>query len=167
MTAALAQVDQIRGPKLETGAQGLDLCPFLISIYTRTWSSGERGSGSYSDSITTLPAWTKVKKLSEREIAQSGGRYRTGDMVVWHVRPPYTDIITGKPGGFTQAQLDPTILDDGVEVFYRLTEQYANQAGEAGDYELVELDRSHPMHFDVVIRRRSMPASDPQPPYET
>lgn len=157
MTWALSQTDRITGPS------GLDLCPYLIAIYTRTWWGGIRGDGSYSDSILQLPPWSKIRKVHEREIAQSGGRYRTGDVMIWHLRPRYTDPVTNAVGGFTEQQLDPPILNDGVEVFYRLTAQHPNATGEAGDYTLVELDRSSPLHFNVVIRRRTTPASDPQP----
>src|SRR6185312_15424469 len=93
-----------------------------------------------------LPAGTKVRHVTQKEIAGSGGRYEDGDIKVSFITPQYDS------GGFTQAQLAPVATQQGVEIVYRLDEQ-SGATGVSGDYSLVEFRRDANLHFELVIGR--------------
>ena len=111
-----------------------------------------------------LPPYTKIRHVSQREIAGSGGRYEEGDVRCTEIMPTFTDPITGAPGGFTEAQLRPTGAQgnsqnlQAVETIYRLSQVDGARPGIAGDYSLVELSRDKSWNFILIIgRRRTTP----------
>ncbi len=137
----------------------LDIRPTRIDIVTRTWAGPRRGAnpGQYTDAVTSLPTYTKARHVTQREIAQSGGRYEEGDVIVGPITPAYAATQFQPAGGFTEQQLAPR-ASQGVEIIYRLTLQ-AGASGIAGEYELVELRRDKALHFDLVLtRKRTTPA---------
>src|SRR5437016_3334282 len=106
----LRVADRLRA---RTGPDGFDIRPSRLSIITRTWAAGHRGSPapspgapSYVDVVLDLPQVYAVRQLSTREVASSGGTYETGDLLVGPITPAYKRIDGGQ-GGFTEDQLKP------------------------------------------------------------
>lgn len=123
------------------GPDGLDVRTSKLTIITRTWSGGRAGMGTYSDASLELPQHYKLKDLSSKEIAGSGGRYQQNDIRVGPITPAYSS------GGYTPAQLAPA-GDNGVEVLYQIT------GPDSGMYSLVECCTDAAFHYSLVLRRR-------------
>ncbi len=130
--------DRVRGVP-----QALDERTTSVTVRTVTWLGGRRGvdGGSvYSDLVLTPRP--KVREVSQRDIASSAGRYTVGDVKVGPITPAYPG------GGYTVAQLDPTLTTNGLEVVYVL------DGGVTGEYARVSVgtDRSH--SYFVVLRKK-------------
>jgi hypothetical protein len=151
LTPALSKIDRIMGPDV------LDLRATQIKIIQRTWSEGRRGGGVATDAEPAqLPNWIKVRHVTQREIAGSGGRYEEGDVLVGPIRPSFVDS-QGNVGGFDEADLSPPV-SKGIENVYVLTQTYPDATGIAGEYGLVEMKRDRTFRFMLVLgRRRSTP----------
>jgi hypothetical protein len=136
------------------GPTVMDLRPTSISVITRNWSDGtDSGDGFPSDTTLTLPNYTKVRHLSQREIAQSGGVYEDGDIIVGPITPQYTSPVDGvTTGGFTEAQLAPSVTAPAGEVVYRVAQQ-SGATGLSGDYARVEIRRDRTLRMMLVLRR--------------
>jgi hypothetical protein len=128
----------------------MDLRPTSVAIITRTWDMGQRGAGVGRDAPLPLPNYTKVRHLSVREIADSGGVFEDGDIRVGPITPVYA--INGITGGFTEAQLNPPIPTNSIQVIYRVALQ-SGASGIAGDYTIVSLFRDRTLKFILVLRR--------------
>lgn len=129
------------------GEVGIDIRPNSISVVVRTWSSGKIGSGTPTDStplvLTPVP---KVREVSTREVASSGGRFEMGDLRVGPITPSYT----GPPaGGYTTAQVAPEVAPDldGVEVLYLVT------GPDAGEYRRISINTDFALHYTLTLRR--------------
>ncbi len=119
-----------------------------VAIVLRTWASGEIETPStqtagtdYTDVTIRLVPNPKVRRVTQREIASSGGRYETADIVIG----PMTPAFAG--GGNTVAQLDPLVLAAGVELIFVLT------GPNAGEHVVIDVRRDRPMRYEVVVRR--------------
>ena len=123
-----------------TGSERLDQRPSRLTIRTRTWSGGRTGDGTATDSDLELPQHYKIKELSVREIASSGGRFEIGDLrVVVTTRDDYTDT------GYATAQLAPEV-SKGTEVIYLLSGQIE------GEYSRIALTSDRPYRRELVLR---------------
>jgi hypothetical protein len=143
---ALEQVDRV--------VHELDLAPTAIDIITRKWSGGRKRVGVAGDTVLPLPRWTVVAEVSNREVAQSGGRFTMGDLRVGPIRPHFKgNACLIYNGGFTIDQLRPTVTDESTEIIYRARQEHGMGTGWSGDYYLVELTRDDPLEFYAVIRR--------------
>ncbi len=146
-----AVADIVRGI---AGPSILDQRPAQLTRRLRTWSGGFRGA----DAVPAQPQFTdvdlvidqkfRIRQLSTREIANSGGQYEMGDIIVDHITPDFTDPITSAAGGYTEAQLKPTQTENGVELYYVVTGQHA------GEYQCVELRSWRAYSYALVLRRR-------------
>lgn len=158
----LALADRMRSLPAATqlsGAAGFDIRPNAVTRRLRTWASGRLGdpmpatSGvDYTDADIPLAPTPKVRALSAREIASSGGRYEDGNLVVGPITPAYTvtaccTSATETSGGYTVEQLDPVITTDGVELIYLV------DGPNAGEYYLHEVRRDRSMRYELVIGR--------------
>lgn len=140
----------------------LDLAPSDIHVVTRKWS-GTVGTRPFTDISTfalqgPLPARQdgpklKVRHLSARFVAQSGGRYEMGDLMVGPIRPYFTNPLTSVPGGFMVRELDPPNTDDATEVFWRVKQVNQAGSGVTGDYRVIHIDETDALFYKVVIRR--------------
>lgn len=147
------------------GAKALGQRPTTLTIITRTYSGPNRGSQvPFVDSTLVLPQYTKIRHVSQREIAGSGGAYEEGDVICTEIMPIFTDPVTSLPGGFTESQLHPLGAQgnsqslQSVEIIYRLSQVTGSRPGIAGDYSIVELKRAKSWGYILVIgRRRTTP----------
>jgi hypothetical protein len=139
--------------RAKTGPNGFDIRPTALTVVTRRWTSGtvgvdpeDLGTPGFTDSRLELPAVYKVRQVTTREIASSGGRYETGSVRVGPITPSYA-AASGAQGGVSEAQLKPA-GDAGTEVVYVLS------GAHAGEYALVGLESSAPFGWWIVLSRR-------------
>lgn len=138
-TDLLPIVDELRAL---AGPSGFDVRTSGLTVRTRTWAGGKRGIGPVSDSNLVLAQIYKIREVSTREIASSGGLFEMGDVRVGPITP--TDV---SGGGYTAAQLAPE-GQTGTEVVYVITGDLA------GEYARVELNKSKPFSWYLILRRR-------------
>lgn len=151
---ALDTIDSIAGPNY------LDIRTTTCQIIKRVWTSGIIGKGGPTGFVDTvvvsLPNYIRIRHLTEREIANSGGRYELGSVVIGPVRPQWT-AFDGTTGGFSQSQLAPN-GDQGTAIIHRLTPlDPADIAttGIAGDYRVKDIKRDRSMRFMLFANRQS------------
>ncbi len=138
-TSLLKTVDTVRAVLSKSS---IDERTTSVTIRTRTWTGGRVGAdGGTSDSDVTLTPRPRVKELSQREIAGSGGRYQAGDVRVGPITPAWSS------GGYTAAQLAPVITANGIEILYVLA------GGIAGEYSRVDLETARSHSYFLVLRR--------------
>lgn len=150
--ALLPVLDTVRsivGPTQLSGAPGLDIRPNGLTITVRTWPGrlGDTTAGSYSDSSATLAPVPRIRALSSREIAGSGGLYEEGDLLVGPITPAYTNPDTST-GGYSEVDLAPVQSTDNIEVLYLIT------GPNAGDYRRIELRRGRAFRYELVLRKK-------------
>jgi hypothetical protein len=104
-------------------------------------------TASFVDTSLVLPTIYRVRQVTTREVASSGGRYEMGDMRVGPVTPAFTRD-DGSTGGFTEAQLKPDPTDEATETIYQLT------GAHGGDYALVAVESTRAFSWYLVLRRR-------------
>ncbi len=124
----------------------MGLRPNGFAIVVRTWASGAVGKGTFTDSTLPIAPNPKMREVSTRELASSGGVYEQGDLLVG----PFTPAYDGPPpGGYTPAQLDPPLspADRGVEVIYVVI------GPDAGQYRRITATRDRAMRYMLVLRR--------------
>lgn len=138
-TDLLPIVDELRAL---AGPSGFDVRTSRLTVRTRTWAGGRRGLGPASDSDLDLAQIYKIREVSTREIASSGGLFEMGDIKVGPITP--TDV---SGGGYTAAQLAPE-GQTGTEVIYVISGDLA------GEYARVELNKSKPFSWYLTLRRR-------------
>jgi hypothetical protein len=120
-----------------------DVWPTSLTIRVRTWEGGRIGTeGGTTDVDLVISPKPRVKDVSQREIAGSGGRYEAGDVRVGPITPQYAG------GGYTPAQLAPPVGSNGVEVLYVLS------GGISGEYGRVDLQTDHSLSYWLVLRRK-------------
>jgi hypothetical protein len=102
-----------------------------------------------SETVLTLTPTPKIREISSREVASSGGHYELGDLKVTKITPQHTkNAVTA---GYTPEEIRPQpSLVDGqhLEVIYAIT------GPTAGDYTLVDSDFSKNFGYELTLRRR-------------
>ena len=83
---------------------GEGLRRYSVTIRVRTWSAGRIGGGTATNADLVLSPAPRVRVLSSREIAASGGTYEEGDYRIDKITPAYSAPTTG---GYTPAKLKP------------------------------------------------------------
>jgi hypothetical protein len=149
-TRMLPVFDRLRA---KTGPSGFDIRPTSLAIITRRWTSGTVGVAPddpavppYTDGRLALPAVYKVRQVTTREIASSGGRYEAGDVHLGPITPAYTNS-DGSQGGLSESQLKPD-GDEATEIVYELA------GAHAGEYALIALVSTAPFSWWLVLTRR-------------
>lgn len=127
-----------------SGPTGLDIRTNQLTIRTRTWSGTYLRDGTATDVDLVLPARYPVRRVSAHEMAASAGVYELGDLSVAHITP-----FDGVSVGYTQAQLNPTITSNKVEVIYVITGSHA------GNYSLKECQTYRPFSYRLILTRRA------------
>jgi hypothetical protein len=115
-----------------------------VTIRTRTWGGGRRGVEPSTDADFVLPRRYRVRQISSKEIASSGGLYNEGDMRIGPITPPYT---SGGGGGFTAEQLRPAGATN-KEIFVILTGDMT------GEYTIKDFNSDRPFSWFLIIGRR-------------
>lgn len=138
-TDLLPVVDELRGL---AGPSGFDVRTSKLTIRKRTWAGGRRGLGPAADSDIELAQIYKMRELSSKEVAGSGGLFEMGDIKVGPITP--TDV---SGGGYTEAQLAPD-GSTGTEVIYVVTGDLA------GEYTRIKLNKTKPFSWYLTLRRR-------------
>src|SRR5712691_10255736 len=87
-TALLPVVDRLRSLR---GPSHFDIQTIKLSIVKRVWSGGRRGLGTLTQTtlIDVLQQY-KIRHVSAREVAGSGGRYEMEDLKVGPITPKFT-----------------------------------------------------------------------------
>lgn len=156
-TDILPIADELRGL---AGPSELDVRPSQLTIRKRTWSGGRIGLGATQDPVTHLPAaYTdddavvpqiyRIRHVSAREVASSGGRYEAEDIKVGPITPAYGFQSTA--GGWSPSALKPDGTD-AMEVIYVIGG--ADENAMHGDYTLIQLHTEQPFSFYTILRRR-------------
>lgn len=116
-----------------------------VVIRTRTWVGARSAGADYVDELLPLTnPRPRVRVLSTREVAASGGRYEMGDLRIDKITP----YFAGPPaGGYTPAQLDPPVSSENVEVTYVVTGAFA------GEYALEANNTDRALGYSVVVKR--------------
>lgn len=121
---------------------------YTVTVRTRTWAGGAPGlpvgsTPSHSDLVITPSP--RVRTLSAKEIAGSGGTYQEGDFIVTGITPQFT--LQGG-GGYSPAQLRPTVSAPNQDVCYILT-------GDEGPIEcfLHEERVANPFEYTLILGR--------------
>lgn len=150
-TAALRLVDVGRSL---LGPDVTDMRPTVAQIIVRTWTGGDVGRHDPIDDPVesiTLPLYSKVRAVTQREIAGSGGRFEDGDVVLGPITPQYP-MPDGTVAGFTEIQLRPKAAQ-GTEIVYKFEQQEGHATGLVGEYVLIEFKRDKALRFELVLGR--------------
>jgi len=143
------RIRSIAGPTKLSGNDGLDVRPNSLTITVRTWPGrlGDTTAGEYSDASTTLAPVPRIRSLTSREVAASGGLYEQGDLLVGPITPAYTNT-DASTGGYSETDLAPVQSTDSIEVLYLIT------GPSAGDYRRIELRRGRAFRYELVLRKK-------------
>lgn len=116
-----------------------------VRIRRRVWPGaiGDDSGGPPVDTDLVLSPWPRVKEVTGKDVAASGGTYRTGDLNIGPITPAYS--VSGKSGGYTDAQLRPVSTDDHTQIIYVV-------AGD--DYQYVDDITDRAMARWVIVRRK-------------
>lgn len=137
----LPDLDELRDLANEFG-----LRRYSLTLRTRTWSGGQPGMGTPTDTDVVVDPPPKVRLLTTKEIADSGGTYQKGDFKVEKMTPRYTSPTAG---GFSPAMLQIAPGGSAQDVAWVLT-------GDEGAIECTAIE----FHFDkafnywMVLRAR-------------
>lgn len=113
-----------------------------VTIRLRTWSGGAPGIGTATNTDLAITPRPKVKALSPREIASSGGTFTDGDLRIAPIPPQHVG------GGFTPAQLQPAPAANQDVVVVLVDDQQTTLAT------IVVADFSKPFRYELVVRPR-------------
>ena len=137
----LPVVDQLRQLPDDFG-----LRRYTVTIRRRVWSGGAPGLGTPANTDLVLTPKPKVRQLSSREVADSGGTYEMGDYELSRITPRYSSPTTG---GYTPTQLllQPEGADQDVCVILN---------GDEGEIEcqVVTSTFDRAFRYTLVVRRR-------------
>lgn len=96
---------------------------YTVTLRSRTWPGGAPGLGTPVSVDTVITPPPKVRSLSPKEIADSGGAYLDGDFMVEKITPSYVSPTTGgwspavlhqHPGSLAQDCLIVLMGDEGM-----------------------------------------------------
>lgn len=117
-----------------------------VSVVTRLWPSGTRGVPSETDYVdsTVTPLVNprpKVRQITSREIASSGGMYEDGDLRVDKLTPKFA------AGGYLPEEIAPIAPDKGTEILYLVTGPLA------GEYRRINSNLDRALGYSLTLRR--------------
>lgn len=126
----------------------LGLRRYTATIRRRTWPGGRPGSGNAVNTDLVITPTPRVRVVSAREIASSGGTYQEGDYRIDRITPRYTGATSG---GYTPEQLKPVITaaDEDVVVVLAGDEQLVKVCAFVGP---VMFDRA--FGYSLVVRQK-------------
>lgn len=116
-----------------------------VVVRTRRWVGERSADGDYVDELLPLAnPRPRVRAPTGNEIASSGGKLESGDVVIDKITPRFA----GPPaGGYTPDQLDPPVSEDSVEVTYLISGAFS------GEYALKWSNVDRALGYSVVVTR--------------
>jgi len=137
----LPEIDSIRGITGEFG-----LCGTTVTVRTRTWSGGQVGLGTATDTDVLLKVGgqnPKCRRVAYKETVAGGGKYQEGDYRIGRMTADF-------PGSAaTFAMINPPTVA-GTEVYYILVGSDTPAAGMPCT--VVGVEGDHPLHMNLVVR---------------
>lgn len=116
---------------------------YAVILRRRTWSGSYCGEGTPTDVDTNLLPVPRVRPLTTKEVASSGGTYREGDFLLSAITPAFTG------GGYspTQLNLRPTGVNQDVTIIL---------SGDEGviECQVVEFWFNRPFTYEMVVREK-------------
>lgn len=116
-----------------------------LAIITRVWSGeiGDTDAGFDDGTPVVIAPLPRIRQLSSKEVASSGGQYEMGDVRIDKITPAFSG------GGYTPEQIAPEIPPGttDTEVIYRITGTLD------GDYARVALNTDRALGYSMVVRR--------------
>jgi hypothetical protein len=100
---------------LRAKAEAFGVRRYSVTVRQRTWSGGRPGLGTMTPTDLTLSPRPRVRAVSSREIAASGGTFTQGDLRIGPITPS-----NGAGVGYTAAQLAPDVSSANGDVMYVL-----------------------------------------------
>lgn len=122
---------------------------YSVILRTRTWKSGKPGIGQPTIVDVEILPKPRVRLLSTKEVAESGGTYHAGDFKVEKITPKYAPALADGRTGHTPAELVQVVTAAAQDVAIVLT-------GDEGPIECtaVEYHFDRPFNYWMVARRR-------------
>ncbi len=111
-----------------------------VAVRTRQWP-GELGLGTPTDTNLLLQAYVKVRELTSREVASSGGQRELGDVQVEGITAEYPG------GGLSLAQIAPEPPTASSEIIYVLS------GAINGEYRRISVRADKPFSYELTLRR--------------
>src|SRR5258707_15075194 len=122
-----------------SGPAKLDQRASRLTIRSRVWSGGLKGSGTATDTDLAINQYYPIRQITTREIASSGGKFEEGDLIIRHITP-YNGTV-----GYTESQLKPVVTSMGTEIIYVITGQHS------GNYAEIELQSVRNYSYNLVL----------------
>ncbi len=113
-----------------------------VTVRTRVWPA-QLGIGTPIDTDVTLDPYIKVREVTRRDIASSGGKLEIGDVEIGPITPSHPG------GGYTIAQIAPVATTPLTQIIYVLS------GAIAGEYRRVEEHTARPLRYMLVLRRKN------------
>lgn len=117
---------------------------YRVIIRRRAWSGGVPGQGTATVTDLEILPRPRVRSLSPKEVAESGGTYQDNDFMIDRITPPFTATTSG---GYTPARLNIRPANRGEDVAIMLI-------GDEGTLEcqLVGKYFDHALEYKLVAR---------------
>lgn len=116
-----------------------------VAVVVRTWAGSRPGDptpDAYTDASTPIAPNPRVRQVTSREVAQSGGIVSMGDLRIDKITPSFAG------GGYTPNDIAPSTNGaTNVEVFYRVVGPLG------GDYALVTSNTDRALGYSLVVTR--------------
>jgi hypothetical protein len=120
-----------------------------VTVRTVVWSGYAMGDGTGTPTNTVISPKPRVKQVSAREVAASGGLFTLEDLKVGPITPDY--VCGTDTGGYSPAQLDPE-GGEKTEILYILTGDVD------GTYRLIRSDFTQPTGYYLYLRNTARTA---------
>lgn len=123
---------------------------YSVTIRQRTWSGSSPGEGTSTNTDTLINPPPKVRVLTPKEVAASGGTYREGDYLIEKITPQFSPLISGgtTSGGFTPDQLNVRPVTNNQDVCLVMSDDQGQF-----ECEIVKVDFGRPFNYWLVATR--------------
>jgi hypothetical protein len=113
-----------------------------VVIRKRVWAS-KRGLGTPTDTDFALPSYVKVRSVTDREVATSGGMLTLEDVIIGPITPEYPG------GGYSVSDIMPDVSNQLTEVVYVLS------GAMNGEYRRIAASTDRPFRYMLTVRRKN------------
>lgn len=133
-------------PVVDAGRALADALGFrqrLVTVRTRTWTSGVVGRGPTTDDDLVLDPVPKVAEPPARLIFAAPGQYEQGDVIVSRIS-----------GSYDESAIHPA-PSAGVEVYWLIEDRVGD--GGVREYVAVAAPKNLSFGYTIQLRRRNRP----------